>query len=145
MDFVFTKATEQILKGAIDFVNDDIRVILVDNTNTALADRDAATISGITTLGELAGTGYARKSLANQAVVQDDPNDQSYFDADDVGYTGINAGTAEAALVYKHVTSDADSIPLFYLDGGQFPIVTNGSDVTIQWTATGLMKAKTGV
>lgn len=140
MDFVFTKATQLIGQAALDFVNDNFEVILVDDTNTCIADRDAATIDAITTLGELAGTGYARKALASKAMTLDNPNNQSFFDAADTAYTAINAGTAEAALIYKKVNDDTDSIPVLFLDGGQFPMVTNGGNITVQWQATGLCK-----
>lgn len=142
-NLMFTKATELLLSGSLDFANDDIRIALVDATTTAVADRDAATLSGISTLGEIAGTGYVRKVLANTVVNRDDPNNQSEFDADDVLWSAINAGTAVAAIIYKHVTNDTDSIPLIYIDEGDFPIVTNGSDATIVWDAEGIMKVTT--
>jgi hypothetical protein len=60
-NFLYTQATKEIGDGNIDWINDDIRVILVDNTTSADTEQDAATISGFTTLGELTGTGYSRK------------------------------------------------------------------------------------
>lgn len=136
-NFALTHAKHLINKGDIDFDVDDIRVMLVDSTTTADTEEDVTTISGITTLGELSGTGYVRKALANEIVNKDDANNRSEFDADDTVWTGINAGTAQAAIIYKHVTDDSDSIPLFYIDS-DFPFVTNGGDMTIQWNAEGI-------
>lgn len=136
-NFAYTHAKHLINKGDIDFDVDDIRVLLVDSSTTSDTEEDVTTISGITTLGELSGTGYVRKALANEIVNKDDVNNRSEFDADDVVWTGINAGTAQAAIYYKHVTNDADSIPLFYVDS-DFPFVTNGGNMTIQHNAEGI-------
>jgi len=139
-NIVYTQATKEIGDGNIDWINDDIRVILVDNSTTADTEEDAATISGFTTLGELSGTGYSRKVLASKAVNKDDANNRTEFDAADVVYTSINAGTAQAAIIYKHVTNDTDSIPLMYIDQTDFPIITNGGDVTLNFNVEGILQ-----
>lgn len=139
-NFVYTKAADEIAKANIDWLNNDIRVILVNNTSTADTEEDVNTISGFATLGELSGTGYSRKVLGTKAVNRDDPNDRSEWDAADVVYTGINAGTAQAAIIYKHVTNDTDSIPLMYIDQTDFPIVTNGGDVTLNFNVEGILQ-----
>lgn len=136
----YTIATELLLKADLDFENDDIRIMLVDSTTTADTEEDTTTIAGFSTLGELSGTGYVRKALASKTVTKDNANNQSYFDAADVTWTGINAGTAAAVLVYKHVTDDSDSVPIAYIDGGDFPIVTNGGDITLRWASDGIVK-----
>jgi hypothetical protein len=141
-NFAFTEAKHQIALAGIDLVNDDIRVLLVNNTCTAPSQEDVNTISAITTLGELSGTGYVRKALANQAVNEDNANNRAEFDADDVTWSAINAGTAAAAIVYKHITDDSDAIPLFYIDqpqgAGGFPFVTNGGAFNLIWNAEGI-------
>jgi len=138
--FVYTEAKRALLAGELDMDTHDIRVMLVDSTTTADTEEDATTISGITTLGELSGTGYARVALANEAVAADNANDRGEFDADDAAWTGIDAGTAQAALVFRHVTNDTDSVPIAYIDTGGFPIVTNGGNLTIQWNAEGILQ-----
>ena len=140
---VYTKATEIILLGDLHWDTDDIRILLVDSSTTADTELDAATISSFSTLGELSGSGYVRKALTSKAVNRDDANDRSEFDAADVTWTAINAGTAQAAIIYKHVTDDTDSVPLLYIDGGDFPLVTNGSDATIVWDVEGILQAGT--
>ena len=136
-NFAYTEGKNQILNGDIDFANDDIRVLLVDSSTTCDTEEDVTTLNGFTTLGELSGTGYARKQLANKAVNKDNTNNRAEFNADDVTWNSINAGTAAAAIIYKHVTDDSDSIPLFFIDSG-FPFVTNGGDFTIQWNSEGI-------
>lgn len=139
-NFLYTQGTKEIGDGNIDWINDDIRVILVDDSTSADTEEDAATISGFTTLGELSGTGYSRKVLASKAVTKDDPNDRTEWDAADVLYSSINAGTAQAAIIYKHVNDDSDSIPIAYIDQTDFPIITNGGDVTLNFNAEGIVQ-----
>lgn len=141
MSFVYTRAKRDIFNADIDFnLPHDFRIILVDNTTTADTEEDAATISAFTTLGELSGAGYVRKALANEVVNEDTVNNRAEFDADDITWTGIDAGTAQAMILYKHVTNDTDSIPIAYIDTGGFPINTNGGDLTVQWNAEGILQ-----
>ena len=137
-NFWYTVATKQIADKLIDWVNDDIRLMLCDNTTSVDTEKDVTLINGFTTLGELSGTGYARKVLASKAANKDDTNDRTELDAGDVLFTGINAGTAANALIFKHVTDDTDSIPLFYIDQADFPIVTNGGNVTLVVNVEGM-------
>lgn len=143
-NFVYTVAKAELLKGTLDFdLPNDIRVLLVGPSTTADTQEDALTISGFTTLDELTGGGYARQALANEAVARDDVNNRGEFDADNAVFTALGPTTptsCQAAVVYKHVTTDADSIPLAYIDTGGFPFTPNGGDVTIQWNAEGIIQ-----
>ena len=144
MSFTYTNAKAEILKGNIDLVNDDIRVMLVMEATTADTEEDVATIGAFGTLDEYDGTNNARKALASEAVVADNTNNRGEFDADDVTWTALGAGATpvEGALVYKHVTNDADSIPLFFITtGGIDGFQGNGSDFTIQWNTAGIAQA----
>jgi len=140
MSFIYNKFKTKLAKGLFDFLEtgDDLRVLLVDNTTTCDTEDDTEFLAGFTTLGELSGTGYVRKQLANQAVNEDLPNDRAEFDADDVTWTAINAGTAAAAVIYRHVTDDSNSEPILFIDTGGFPLTTNGGDLTIQWNIEGI-------
>ena len=146
-NFTFTEALEELPKGTIDYASggDDIRVMLVMSNTTAdvqgAGGVDAATISAFTDPDEYDGANYVRKALANETVTKDSTNDKGVFDADDVTWAALGVGTrqAQAAVIYKHVTNDADSIPLHYVDTGGFPFSGNGSDVTLQFAAAGVV------
>lgn len=140
-NFVYTNALDLIAKGSIDFLNDDIRIALVDNTTTADTEEDVTLMNGFSTLGELSGTGYSRKVLASKAINKDEANDRSEMDCADVLWSSINAGTAAAAILYKHVSDDTDSIPIAFIDSN-FPFVTNGGDFTLTINAEGLIQVK---
>jgi len=132
-----------LLDGDIDMVIDSgIKVMLVGTGYTP--NKDHNFVNQVTS--ELSGTGYTggfggsgRKALASRAVTQDDTNDWSYFDAADVVWTAINAGTAAYAIVIKEITDDTASPILVVVDVSP-DIVTNGGDYTIQWATDGICK-----
>jgi hypothetical protein len=130
------------LEGEIDLVNDDIRVMLVMTNTTADTEDDVNTISAFTTLDEFDGAGYSRQALASQAVNEDAANNRAEFDATDSTFSSIAVGTrqVQAAILFKHVTNDTDSVPLAFIDDGGFPFTANGSDVVSQWNAEGILQ-----
>ena len=69
-------------------------------------------------------------------MTQDDSGDRVVFDAADVTWTALGAGArnTQGALIYKHVTSDSDSIPLFFIDFAN-QIVHTGADYPLIWNA----------
>lgn len=135
-----------LLNSGINLLTDTIKVMLVSNTYTP--DKDHSFVSSITsgTTKELSGTGYVagfggsgRKTLASKTVTQNDTSDIGYFDAADVTWTGINAGTVGYVVVLKEVTSDADS-PIIAIHDVSPDVVTNGGDYTVQWASDGVLK-----
>jgi hypothetical protein len=131
---------------ALNLLSDTIKVMLVSPSYTP--DKDHDFVDSITggSSKELTGTGYVagfggsgRKTLASKTVTKDNTNDIAFFDAADVTWTGINAGTVGFVAVIKEVTTDADSPLLAVIDISP-DVVTNGSDYTEQWAADGLFK-----
>lgn len=141
MSFVFTKALTAIASGDVHFDTDDIRVALVMTNTTADTEEDTQFMSGFGTLDEMDGANYVRKALT-EAVNEDLTNDRAEFDAPDVTWTALGAGTRSVAgaIVLKHVTNDTDSIPLLYIDSGGFPKAASGGDVSIQWNSEGILQ-----
>jgi hypothetical protein len=67
---------------------------------------------------------------ATQAHI-DQPVDFGYLDNEEVG----------GALIFIHVSEDADSIPVAFLTSDDFPITANGAGFTIDDGADGLFEA----
>lgn len=139
---MFNIAKQKIMTGDIDFNLDDIRIALLSTNTTADTENDGVSfVSGITTLDEFDGANYVRKALTTEAVNLDDPNDRAEFDADDVTFTALGAGTRaiDGILLYKHVTNDADSIPIAWLEytADKTP---DGSDFVVAWDAQGIVQ-----
>ena len=135
--FMYNGGLEIIGNGGADWDDGALvfRIMLVQNGYTP--NRDHRFVSDVT--NELSGTGYVRKTLAGRTVTRDDGTDKVKCDATDPVWTGINAGTAEGAVIYKQTGGD-DSSPgnddlVCFLDFSQ---VTNGGDMTLQFHADGV-------
>lgn len=136
------KGRHGVLGGTINLLTDTIKVMLV--TTAGLPTADTNFVSQISA-NELTGSGYVagfagagRKTLASKTVTEDDANDRAYFDAADLTWTVINAGTAAYAVLIKEVTNDADSIVIGWIDITD--VVTNGGDLTLSWSADGILR-----
>lgn len=132
--FAYTNFKTVLLQAGIDLreAGHDIRVMLVMTNTTADTQEDVTTISAFTTLDEYDGANYVRKACANQTATADNANNRGEFDFDDFTWTSLGAGTrqAQAAVIYRHVTNDTDSVPLAFVDTGGFPFSGNGGNVT---------------
>lgn len=145
MTFTYNNAKHLLGSGSINLSSDDLRVALVMSNSTADTEDDASNLAAITTLDEMDGANYARVALAGETFTKDAANNRSEFDADDVVFLSLGAGTRQVkgALIYKHVDGTAaNDIPVAYYDGGGFPFDATGSDVTLQVDAQGLLQVR---
>lgn len=152
-DFVYNQAATEILDSSQDLLANTIKVGLSSSTHVPNRDDDHADEAGADDFidGELSGTGYVaghagsgRLTLASKTVTVDKVNDRAEFDAADVTWTGIDAGTAaQATLLHEAGADDTTTNVIANIDSGGFPITTNGGDLTIQWNAEGIIQAST--
>lgn len=136
--FIYDNAKKLLMNGGLDLDTHDIRILLVMSNTTCDTEDTKLTISGFTTLDEMDGAGYARVALTNEAVT--DSGTYGKFDADDVTFTAVSAGTRSitGAVIYRFITNDTDNVPIAYIDfGGDF--AANGSNIVITWSATGII------
>lgn len=151
MDIFFTtgkrKIVDHSISGTINLLTDTLKVMLVDSTYTGNADDDFVDdgTANDPASHEISVTGYTpgfsgsgRKTLAGATMTTDDTNDVVVFDANDVTWTALGAGaTIGAVILYKNGTSDTDSQLIAKFDPTN--AATNGSDVTAQWSTSGLI------
>lgn len=150
--FAFNTAAKEILDGTIDLNSDTIKVMLITGSSVydpVYEDDVVDDGTGSAALhGELSVTGYTpgfgsanRQTLSNKNFTVDDANNDGVFDnTADLTWTSLGAGSViSGALVIKEVTDDTDTrvIAWLELDSG---VTTNGSDVTIQFNANGLIR-----
>jgi hypothetical protein len=110
----------------------DLRVLLVDETY--VFDATHNTVSDVIAgSAEIAGAGYARATLANKTITEDDANGFAYLDADDAAMGSIVTGeTIGGAILYKHdAGGDSASQVIAFYDLTNTP--TNGAAITVQW------------
>jgi len=140
--FIYNKCKTKMLKGDLDFdeVGADIRVALAMTNTTCDTEDDTEFMDGFTTEDWMDGANYVRKALA-QSVVENLPSNLAYFDAVDITWTALGAGLRQVAgmVIFRHVTTDVDSIPIAWIDTGGFPFSANGGDVTVTWNAAGVI------
>ncbi len=148
MSVNFNKAFENLFNGTFDIDTLSIRCALaMDNsTDDPATEIDADTLSamfggsGFSSV-EMDGANYARQVLANVTNTRDDTNDLVKLSADNYTISSLGAGTNAimGALIYAHVTNDADSWPIAWI-----PYATNqtadGSDFPVNFHADGFFR-----
>lgn len=146
-----------LLEGGLDVLNDTLDVMLLDDSSAYTFDPAGHTyVSDVTDTAndanagnEMSGTGYSRKTLGTKTTTKDDTDGEGVFDAADTTWTGLDAGTIQTIVIYKQVGTDdttpGDDPVVAVLDDdsagslADLPLTTNGSDVTIQWSAEGII------
>lgn len=129
--------------GEIDLNADDIRAILVMTNTTADTDNDAVVfVDDIGTLDECDDNGYSRQALGSEAVNKDDANDRAEFDATDLSFSLDGDGTRDiqGILLYKHVTNDADSPVIAFIEPSNQPISSGATQIDVPWDAEGILQ-----
>jgi len=147
----------QIANGSIDFANDTIKILLLDDSTTYTFDSAAhefvddldGSSDGDDPSFEMNGTGYTRKTLSNQSTTEDNTDNEAEFDGDDITWSGLDAGDIQTVVVYKQVggddTTPGDDPVLAVFDDdsaytvSDLPLTTNGSDVTLAWASEGIL------
>lgn len=127
----------------MDFGSGDFRIILCMTNTTADTDQDLQFVGSIGTLDEYDGATYARITLGGEVVNEDAANNRAEFDANDISWPTLGAGTRQAAgmILYRFVTNDADSPLVAWIDTGGFPFAGNGGAVSVTWDAQGILQA----
>lgn len=120
----YAKGKEKILSASINFATDTIKFALVKNTYPQnLAEDEFFTAVSAHVVG-------TPKTLAAKTVTA------GVFDAADAVFTAVAAGdTLEGGVLYKDTGVDGTSALIAYIDTiTGFPLATNGSDITVQWS-----------
>lgn len=120
-----------LLNSTLALLTDSIRTCPINTGYTAAASH--ADMSAIT--NEVNGTnctntfsGTNRQALGTPAVSAQGAN--AKFSSANQVYTAVNGGAPIGMWIYRHLTNDAGSCTLFWIDGG-FPVTYNGGNVTI--------------
>jgi hypothetical protein len=124
----YANGLKEFLDGDIDLATDTIKAALIDTgTYTVdLANHDFYDdLSGVVGTDATLGT----KTTAAGGV----------FDAADTTFSSVSGNTVEAIVIYKDTGVAGTSALICYIDTGTgFPFTPNGSDVIVQWNASGI-------
>jgi len=146
-NLAYNLGKQRILSGTINLSTHVIKAMLVTSSYVADANHDFVDDGGADDPidHELSGTGYTagfagsgRITLTTKTFEEDDTNNRAEFHAADLAWPGIDAGIAAGIVIYRHLTSDALSTLLCYIDDGGLPITTNGGQIDVTWNAEGI-------
>ncbi len=119
-----------------------VMLLKVNETEADLVDRDdiAALLAAANT--EAVFTNYARKVDIVETLTVDDTNNRTDVDIPDQTWTsagnGANDTLTKLVSAYENAAADATRICMSHHD---FAVTTDGSDLTAQVAAAGLMRA----
>ena len=149
--FVYNNAKGRFADGLIDWGTTALKVMLVKSgygpsvanaddvyVSTASASEISAPSTGY--VGGFAGSGRKTLAYTTDTARVDNANDRAKLDGDDVTWSAITcADPIYAAVIIQEASgADASSFLIAYIDFIT-PITTNGGDLTIQWSANGII------
>lgn len=121
---LYDAARAAFLGADIDWLVDTIRVVLIDAADYTV---NLATHDFLDDVPSAARVGTPQTLGSKTATA-------GVADAADVTFSAVTGDQCEAILIYKFVTSDADSPLIAYIDSGTgLPVTPNGGDITVQW------------
>lgn len=151
-DFVFN-----IAKGKVKYyselpaANDALVVILLKTAEADATLKDYSTLSAALTAGggtanvEANFTNYARKTISSATITVDNVNDRLDIDIPDQIWTAAGGATnntlVKLLVCYDDDTTSGTDTNLIPLTSHDFPVTTDGSDLTAQIAATGYYRA----
>lgn len=120
---LYPKAKEKILQAGINLLTDTLKVALVSSSYTP----NLSTHEFLTDLG--ANRLNTDQTMAGRTVAT------GIFDANDITWSAVTAGSTAAYVVIYKDTGVAATSPLVALFDTitNFPVSTNGADITCQW------------
>ena len=140
---VYNRAKAGLASGSIDWVNDTIKILLLDAA-TYTYDPDHDFVSTVVASGaEISATNYTgghagagRKTLASKAVNEDDTNNRATLTGTIPTWTalgGASNDTVGAAVIFKEGANDGASEAIAYYNINP-DVPTNGSDFSLSAT-----------
>lgn len=121
---LYTKYREKALQGQINWLADNIKVVLVDAADYTVNTATHEFLSDIPSAGRVATSANLSGKTATGGVA----------DANDVTFPSVSGDISEALVIYKDTGTDTTSPLIAYIDTATGLAVTpNGGDITVIW------------
>jgi hypothetical protein len=121
---LYDKAREGFLKGDIDWLNDTIKVILVDTDDYTVDLASHDFLDDVPAAARVATATLASKTATDGVA-----------DATDVTFSSVTGDECEALILYKDTGTESTSPLIAYLDSGlSLPVTPDGSDIVVEWS-----------
>lgn len=117
-------ARQRFLEGKFDWLNDTIKVLLVDTAGYSINVTTDQYVSDIPTSYRVAGpvTLTAKATTGGAA------------DAADITFTSVSGPSIEAIIIYMDTGTESTSPLIAYIDTATgLPITPNGGDIIVTW------------
>lgn len=122
---LYDKGRDAFANADIDWVADDIRVILIDAADYTV---DLAVHDFLDDIPAGARVATMAASLQNKST------SAGICDADNVTFSSVSGDPSEALVIYKHTGTEGTSILIAYIDSATgLPVTPNGGDITVSW------------
>ncbi len=114
---------DKFANGDIDWVNDSIKLYLIDADDYSVSIDVDEYADDIAT-GAKVGTATLAGNSTSLGVV----------DANDTTFTSVSGDVSEALVLWKDTGVQSSSPLIAYMDTGTgLPVTPNGGDITVQW------------
>ena len=124
---LYDKGRENFLKADIDWLADNIKVVLVDAADYTVDTATHDALDDIPVGARVATSGNLANKTATDGVA----------DADDVTLTAVTGDPSEYIVGYKDTGTASTSLLIFLIDTATgLPVTPNGGDIVIQWANT---------
>lgn len=144
---LFLEAKSKFGKAGINWTTDTIKILLMGTGYTldAVNHRNLSDVSS----AQVTGTGYTQGGVlltqANRIISEDTVNKEAEYKAANVTFTALDVTTpadkkVAGVIIYKDTGTPSTSTLICFLDGSDYPKVTNGGDFTVQFAAEGCFK-----
>ena len=122
--FLYDTGRDNFANGNIDWVNDDIRLVFIDDADYTVDSANDATLADIAVAARVATSAAALSSLSTAAGV---------VDAADHTLTAVSGDEFEAIVIVAYNTGTPDnSLLIAYIDNySGLPATPNGGNITV--------------
>lgn len=120
----YNKGREGFALAEVDWVDDDIRCILIDTADYTVNLSTHDFLDDVPSGARVATSSSLTGKSATDGVL----------DADDITFSTVTGDPSEALIIYKHTGTESTSRLLLYIDTATgLPVTPNGGDVDVEW------------
>ena len=121
---LYDKGRQAFLNGGINWLSDDIRVILTDASDYTVSLAEHQNLLDIPVAARVSVSSALGSKTSTNGVA----------DAADVTFPLVTGDKSEALIIYKHTGTESTSTLIAYIDTATgLPVTPNGGDITVQW------------
>lgn len=121
---LYDKGRQAFLEGDIDWLNDTIKVVLVDTADYTVDLAAHDFLNDVPSAARVATSA----ALASKSAVN------GIADAADVTFSSVSGDQAEVLILFKDTGTESTSPLIAYIDTAtSLPVTPDGNDITVQW------------